>query len=165
MRFKEGQPNISLMCGRLESEEGHWNLGFRPVMFGFRLSLYKTGNQWYTLDYCTANNSGFAIVLLLVVERILERYPEDVTERQLQDDFPRFHVKPIDRDPACWQQLQAMAGLIDLATIPQFVCPKCGRTTYNPEYVGRQFCRYDSCHATIAELEQMMGMMGVNNAR
>lgn len=149
MNFQRKEPNENLDIARWESTQGNWQLGIRQVLFGVRVALYKTGNQWWTLDYCAGDDESFALLLLAVVAAILEKWPEEATERQFQDYFPRFEVKPINNDPACWEQLQALAGFLDLSNIPQFVCPHCQRTTYNAKYMELKFCRYESCHTHI----------------
>jgi hypothetical protein len=108
MNFDPAPPNDVIHYYRLLSTEGKWELGFRQMLFGVRVSLSRIGDCCYALDYCAADNPEFAAQLLTVVWLILTRYPEDVTPRQLQDAFPRFERKPINLDP-CWPSLLEMA--------------------------------------------------------
>jgi hypothetical protein len=108
MNFQSAEPNEVLQIFRLLSTEGKWELGFRQMLFGMRVSLSQIGDCYYTLDYCAADDPGFALTLLLTVMKILERYPENVTPRQLQNEFPRCDRKPMNLDP-CWLKLQEMA--------------------------------------------------------
>lgn len=108
MKFSSADPTDDLVV-RLVSETGRWQVGVYPVLFGFRVRAGLTGTCWYALDYCAADNEIFLMQLLIAVVTILESYPEDVTEQQISADFPRYQIKPIDRDPTCWARLQEMA--------------------------------------------------------
>ena len=113
MKFKPDSPNETLDVLRLVSENEVWELGYRQMLFGVRVSLSRIGDYWYTLDYCAGDNPEFALHLLLTVMQILKRYTEDVAGKQLERDFPKYDVKPIDRDPNCWKQLQEMASIVE----------------------------------------------------
>lgn len=111
MKFTLSQPHTDMDIACWKSEQGKWEIGFRQMLFGVRVSLTRIGDEWYTLDYCAADQPGFAWLLLATVVKILERYPEDVNPNQLQRDFPGYEIKPINKDPYCWQRLQQMAEL------------------------------------------------------
>jgi hypothetical protein len=112
MRFLPAEPNNVIHECRCVSEGGIWEFGFRQMMFGVRVSLSQTGDYFYTLDYCAADQKDFALLLFATVLIALEPYPEDVKPYQLQRDFPRFEIKPINRDPYCWKRLQEMANAV-----------------------------------------------------
>jgi hypothetical protein len=112
MRFLPAEPNNVIHECRCISEAGKWEFGFRRVMFGVRVSLSQIGDDGYTLDYCAAKQRDFALLLFATVLIALEPYPEDVMRSQLQKDFPRFDIKPINRDPCCWKRLQEMANAV-----------------------------------------------------
>lgn len=143
MKFSPVKPNENFAIARWLSKEGGWELGFRPMLFGVRVSLAKVGADGCCIDYCAADDEGFAIALLGVVAKILERYSEDVAERQLRQDFPNYEIKPINKDPLCWAQLKAMAG-IELDEQPSIECPQCHKRSYNPNDIERKYCVY--CH-------------------
>jgi len=111
VKFSQAAPDENFPLGRWVSENNVWEIGFFPVLFGVRVRLGKIGNAWVNLDYCAGSNEGFALILLATVVAILERVPESATERQVEELFPKFDIKPIDRDPTCWKRLQELAGL------------------------------------------------------
>ncbi|HEY9657637.1 MAG TPA: hypothetical protein V6C65_04170 [Allocoleopsis sp.] len=84
-------------------------VGASAMLYGRRVALSRIGDGYYTLNYCAGSDTAFQAILLVTVMVILDRYPEDVTPRQIQDDFPSFQIKPINLDPYCWVRLQEMA--------------------------------------------------------
>jgi len=110
MKFTKAEPNEDFAIARWLSVSGRWELGFRRMLFGVRVSLAKVGAGGCCIDYCAADDKGFALILLATVVQILERYPEEVSDLQLRQDFPTYDIKPINKDPQCWARLQAMAG-------------------------------------------------------
>lgn len=133
------EPDANLNLLRFGSEEGKWEMGIRRMMFGFRVSLNKVGEPWYTLDYCASDDQAFLFELLVMLTILLDRYPEDVTEQHLQKDFPRYEFKPIKYDSA-WGKLYKMAHGVEL---PSIQCPVCERFNYEVE---AKDC--PSCHNT-----------------
>lgn len=113
MKFTKAESNENFPLGRWVSENNVWEIGFRPMLFGVRVSLGKVGSDWITLDYCAGDNQSFAFILFATVARILMALPETVTEQQLRQTFPAYTVKPIDRDPYCWERLKELAAQID----------------------------------------------------
>jgi molybdopterin-guanine dinucleotide biosynthesis protein A len=109
MRFTKVDSNDVFDVVRLLSAEGKWEVGCRRMLFGIRVGLSQLGGYTYSLDYCAGDNPVFTLELLAIVLKILERYPEDATQRQIEDEFPGCLIKPIDRDPYCWTRLQEMA--------------------------------------------------------
>ena len=95
---------------RWVSTGGRWEIGFVQMMFGVRVRAGLCGHGWVALDYCAGDDHQFQLELLRTVMAALISFPEDVTERQIQDVFPRYDVKPINRDPTCWPELQRMAN-------------------------------------------------------
>lgn len=110
MKFHPAPANDIIHSARALSEQGKWEFGFRQMIFGVRVSLSRIGDCAYTLDYCAADDPGFALLLYATMLAILERYPEDVAPYQLERDFPSYEIKPINRDPQCWPRLQEMAA-------------------------------------------------------
>ena len=86
-----------------------WEMGVRPVLYGVRVSGNRTSSDTYCFDYCAGNNYHFAMQLFRTMQAILMALPESITERELERMLPTFAVKPIDRDPTCWQELQRLA--------------------------------------------------------
>lgn len=109
MQFNSVEPDINYDIMKFRSTEGRWEMGLRSVLFGVRVRLSQVGSGWCVLDYCAGNDPGFALTLLAVVAKILERYQEEVSEATLENAFPGYERKPINRDPKCWNRLQEMA--------------------------------------------------------
>ena len=86
-----------------------WEMGVRPVIYGVRVSGNRTRSDTYCFDYCAGNNYDFAMQLFRTMQAILMALPESITERELERMLPTFAVRPIDRDPTCWQELQRLA--------------------------------------------------------
>lgn len=109
MEFSRTNPTPDLPILRLTSEQGRWELGLRPMLYGVRVSLGVIGDGGFCVDYCAGANAVFALELLVTMVMILRQFPEDMPWHELARQFPKYDVKPIDRDPHCWPQLQAMA--------------------------------------------------------
>lgn len=116
MKFQRSTPNETYPIIRFVSLENRWELGFCPMMFGIRVCLSQVNSPLITLTYCAGPNEGFALLLLATIATILQPYPETVTERQLQDDFPRYSIKPINLDPVCWPRLMEMSEAVGAKT-------------------------------------------------
>lgn len=110
MKFKQVEPNENFSAGRWMSEEQRWELGFYPVLFGVRVRLARVGEDWVELDYCAGDDAGFALILLATIVQILSVVPETVTNQEIRQIFPTYAVKPINRDPFCWERLKEMAA-------------------------------------------------------
>lgn len=108
MTFKRIQPCPNYDLLKLQSEGGRWELGLWRVMFGVRVRLGRTGFPYCSLDYCAGADPLFQIELLNAVHIILREVPETISERDLENLFPKFEIKPINRDPTCWPELQRM---------------------------------------------------------
>lgn len=112
MRFTKALANENFDVLRCVSENSVWELGIRSVLFGIRICANPVGDDCYWLGYCAGDDFGFALVLLATVAKILEQYPENTDPQQIKLDFPKYDIKPINRDPYCWRRLQEMAGMV-----------------------------------------------------
>lgn len=110
MYFKLTEPRQSDFFLRWESVGGKWELGLTQMMFGVRVRFGGVGKGWLTLDYCAGDDRDFQKELLRTVMLALVPFNEEVTERVIADAFPRYEIKPINRDPHCWVELQKMAA-------------------------------------------------------
>lgn len=124
-----------------------WMVGFRPILFGVRVTLlhnnpYGGCYDDLVLDYCAGADTAFQMELLGAIAIVLHRLPETIDPHIVQRMFPTFAIKPINNDPACWQEIQAMAGLLDLSKTDSLLCPKCRNTIYNPQHIRDRQCRY-----------------------
>jgi hypothetical protein len=108
MKFKmaEREPNYDRL--KLVSEGGIWELGLWSVMFGVRVRMGRAGLFYVNLDYCAGADAQFQMELLNAVHIILQEVPESISDRDLEDMFPQFDIKPINLDPRCWPRLQQM---------------------------------------------------------
>lgn len=109
MKFTKTEPNDVFDAFRCISLKGKWEFGCRRMLFGVRVGLSRIGDDSYTLDYCSGDNPEFTLTLIATMLKILERYPEDIAPLKLSQDFPKYEIKPIDRDPTCWKRLEEMA--------------------------------------------------------
>ena len=91
------------------STNNKWEIGMRPMLFGIRVSGNPVGSYCYTFDYCAGNNPVFAIELFQTMLVIFEALPEDIDEKEVLKILPSYTIKPIDRDPRCWKELQQLA--------------------------------------------------------
>lgn len=146
MKFTKTEPNEVFDAFRCISTNGKWEAGCRRMLFGIRVGLSRIGDCCYTLDYCSGDDPAFTLQLMATLIQILQQYSEDITPVQIQRDFPRYEVKPINRDPHCWQRLQEMAqsmesercrhcfksvdGYLEEDEVRWF-CPHCGEENLN----------------------------------
>jgi hypothetical protein len=90
------------------SSGGRWELGFRQMLFGVRVSMSEKDSPFISLDLCAGADVGFQLEVLRVVMAILLNVNEDVTEQELKSFFPECFVKPIFKDE-CWEQMKRLA--------------------------------------------------------
>ena len=108
MTFRRAEPDGNLSILRLSSENGTWDVGFFPVIFGVRVGINRRGSEgFWVKEYCAGADQVFQGQLLLCLVAILECLPENTTERELQNLLPGYRVKPINLDP-CWPALQQL---------------------------------------------------------
>lgn len=108
MKFSGAERNINFPIARFVSENGRWEVGLMPVLFGVRVRAGIVGHDWVNVDYCAGDNPAFALQLLVTVIEIFEGLPEDITGGDVEALMPAYERRPIDRDP-CWKKLQDLA--------------------------------------------------------
>lgn len=89
--------------------KGLWRIGMWPVLFGVRVIAWREGSCGRSIDYCAGNDSVFLLRLLHTIKAILSKYPEDVSESEIEATMPPWETRPISGDPACWGALQRLA--------------------------------------------------------
>lgn len=94
---------------RLTSETGRWELGCHRVLFGVRVVANRVGSGVYAVNYCAGADLPRIGVLRSLVQQILESLPESVTEDEVQTLMPRWTVRPMHNDPACFEALVQLA--------------------------------------------------------
>lgn len=108
MKFKWAEKDTNFPIEHFVSEGGVWECGITPVLYGRRVRVGRVGDNGCVLDYCAGDRMGFDHQVLTAVMGILLKVPEETPEWIVMDMFPTYHVKPIDRDPTCWKELQAL---------------------------------------------------------
>lgn len=91
------------------STGGEWEMGHVAMLYGVRIRVSRTGAGWCNVDYCAADSPLHQFLIFEAVRTILRKVPEEIDDRTLEAMFPKYSVKPIQRDPTCF------AELIDLA--------------------------------------------------
>jgi hypothetical protein len=112
MTFEPAQQTENYDMYRLVTPSGKWELGLWRVLFGVRVRFSQVGSCGCVLDYCAGDDALFQMELLEAVRTILKKVPEDTPQHVIQDMFPGYHIKPINRDPQCWPAIQALAAKI-----------------------------------------------------
>ena len=89
------------------SENGIWEIGIHPVLFGFRVRAGRVGEMEVAMDYCAADQHEFLMELYAMAIILLQTYPEETSTAELRADLPGYEVRPINRDP-CWENLKEL---------------------------------------------------------
>ena len=105
MLFTQQPPNEGYPILRMSSESDLWEMGIRPVLYGYRVSAGKTGTLFYSLDYCCGDSRQWILRVITVLEIALERIPETAQLSEVEKLFPRQQFKPMQQDPDCWKRL------------------------------------------------------------
>lgn len=108
MKFTRAEPTENYPKLRMVSEDGAYEVGLYPVMFGVRIRAGRSNSPVCDIDYCAGADPLFQVLLLAAVVDILESLPDGTPSSEIQNMMPRFERKPINQDP-CWGKLQAMA--------------------------------------------------------
>lgn len=103
MQFTKVEPDENYQLIKYQSQK--WEIGYRQVMFGYRISAGIKGEQHYRLDYCGGAEELFLRMLFNCVHNILGYLPEELPPHKVEEFFPReYKVRPIYKD-ALWQHL------------------------------------------------------------
>lgn len=132
MKFVKGPGNMDHPISHLVSEGGRWEMGIRPMLFGYRVSASKVGDGGYSIDYCCGNELVWIFMVYQAVMKALEVLPEEIEPWQVSRLFPRQYTKPMRSDLTCW------AALLDLAakgnTRPEIFTPAHEPATVHPQH-------------------------------
>lgn len=93
---------------RWTSENGVWEIGVYPVMYGKRIRAGIVKSPCCAVDLCAGRDEDVLKELAVLVMYILESFPEDVKTSEVEEVFPFCRVKPINNDP-CWEELRKLA--------------------------------------------------------
>jgi hypothetical protein len=124
VKFSKSTPCADHMLDpRWVSENGVWEIGIFPVMFGKRVRAGIINSPCCVVDYCSGDDDDFLKELLVTMIIILESFDESVKEVDIERILPTYNVKPINLDP-CWAKLKKVALERHIA--------KTGSLTYAP---------------------------------
>lgn len=107
MKLLEVEPNINYPISHYISEGGRWEIGIRPVLFGYRVCAGPTDRPIYSIDYCAGNDVLFLAQLYATIFKLIEYLPKDITINEFESMLPSYKVKPINLDP-CWENLKQL---------------------------------------------------------
>lgn len=108
MKFTRAEPTGNFPKLRMVSEDGAYEVGLYPVLFGVRIRAGRVNSPVCDIDYCAGADQLFQVMLLGTVVAILESLPNGTPSSEIRRMMPGFERKPINQDP-CWEKLQAMA--------------------------------------------------------
>lgn len=107
LKFKKTDPDQNFPILRFISEDGGYEAGLMPVLYGVRVRAGRVGDSFVFIDYCAGADKDFQMRLLGVIIDILETLPVGITPRAVQDLMPGYKRRPIDKDP-CWPALMEL---------------------------------------------------------
>ena len=97
-----------MLSPRWVSENGVWEIGVFPVMFGKRVRAGLVNAPDCVVDYCAGADEDFLKELIVAIMIILESFDEDVSTIEVERILPTYRTKPINLDP-CWPSLKRIA--------------------------------------------------------
>ena len=103
MNFMKAEDTENYMERRV-SENGVWEFGIRPVLFGYRVAFGPNNTCFYSYDYCCADKPDLLKATHHALLRILESFPEEATEHEILAELPEWNRRPIDQDD-CFENL------------------------------------------------------------
>jgi hypothetical protein len=109
MEFVQSVLDENYTLTKFVSTGGGWEMGHVRMLFGVRIRVSRTGAGWCNVDYCAADSPLHQILIFEAVRTILRKVPEDIDDRTLEEMFPKYTVKPIQRDETCFAELTALA--------------------------------------------------------
>lgn len=92
------------MFFRHETEDGKWEVGIYPVLYGFRIRAGEVGSCMCRLDMCIGDNWLLMYAIFPIVCNIIEQrgHVPDIRE------WPAAQIKPVWKDPEYMVQLSLM---------------------------------------------------------
>lgn len=111
MRFTPIEPHESLDLLAWRSESGRWEIGFRSVIYGIRVSLSLPRNRVYVLDYCCGTDGNSLIWVFHMLRNSLLDFEDTVTSGEIERSFPRQNRKPIENDSDCFSELMRLGSV------------------------------------------------------
>jgi len=110
MKFHHVPTDENYAILKLASEDGSYEVGLSPVIYGVRIRGGKANWGCCDIDYCAGADQLFQIRLLDTVVKILEMVPDGTSSGAICRVLPKCDRKPNNEDP-CWEKLQALSKL------------------------------------------------------
>jgi hypothetical protein len=106
VKFTYTTPDINYPVCHLISENGKWECGFSPVLFGVRFRISEVGASCCEADLCCGDSGVLrAIVLSYCLEQMEKLDEKTVTPIMINKMFPPSKIKPLDHDPEWCKRL------------------------------------------------------------
>jgi hypothetical protein len=98
---------------RWADETGAWSINVERVAFGYRVQLHHNlpmfGCPDVVLDYCAGAHTEWVEALVTVLRESLRPIPASWSTGQVYQAYPRYKVRPMLKDEACWRELCRLA--------------------------------------------------------
>lgn len=100
---------------RWEDASGRWSINVERVFAGYRVQLHNMEATFsypdVVLDYCAGPSTEWVEALVTVLREGLRLIPDTWYQDQVYRAFPRWHQRPMHRDPECWATLCRLAHI------------------------------------------------------
>jgi hypothetical protein len=110
MKMIKSIPNEHWVRLRHVSEKSIWEIGFKDVLFGTRIGIGKVGHYCYVTDICAGSKIEDQYLIYFYVLNIMEKLPEDISENDLINHFPRYKIRPVVQDLEYMEKLKYLAS-------------------------------------------------------
>lgn len=108
MKFFPASVDENFPLMHMVSEDGFWEIGYVPMIFGVRVRIGRVGEPYVLVDYCAGDTFDGRSRLLLLCLTLLEGVDEVVSDQRILELFPFEKIKPIFND-SLWEILKAAA--------------------------------------------------------
>lgn len=105
--------NETYLFKRSVTEDGKYEVGIYPVMFGYRIRAGKVGQMYLNLDYC---GGADPVMIRLIYNAVAQIIDDNIANGwDAFANFPKQYTKPMIKDPECLAQLLLLVPLVDLS--------------------------------------------------
>lgn len=98
MNFSPAESTEYLPKRRQLSENGRWEIGLYPVLYGTRVRAGIAGSPCCVIDLCAGPTEKGQELLYSRILKILSRLPEEISEGEVSRMIPEHSVKPVLND-------------------------------------------------------------------
>ena len=99
--------NIALV----ESENHIWQVRLDRVLYGCRVHVGRKGAMSFVTDYCAGAEPLWHGALFATIVSIMSKFPESVTDNELDKIFPDWKIRPMFNDRECWHKLCVLGDM------------------------------------------------------